>query len=61
MILNVRRMVDVEYPIEQINAATAFFCDFVVKKLLIPGRVENWIMIIDLNDVGVTSLPVKKV
>lgn len=43
------------------NAATAFFCQFVVKKLLVPGLVENWIMIIDLNDVGMTSLPVKKV
>ena len=61
VILNVRNMVDVEYPIEVINASSAFFCDFVVKKLLIPGRVENWIMLIDLNDVGITSLPVKKV
>jgi hypothetical protein len=61
VILNVRKIVDVEYPIEVINASTAFFCDFVVKKLLIPGYVENWIMLIDLNDVGITSLPVKKV
>ena len=61
MILNVRKIVDVEYPIEVINASTAFFCEFIVKKLLIAGIVENWIMIIDLNDVGVTSLPVKKV
>lgn len=61
VILNVRKIVDVEYPIDVINASTAFFCDFVVKKLLIPGKVENWIMLIDLNDVGMTSLPVKKV
>ena len=61
LILNVRKIVDVEYPIEVINASTAFFCEFIVKKLLIAGIVENWIMIIDLNDVGVTSLPVKKV
>jgi len=61
VILNVRKIVDVQYSIEAINASTAFFCDFIVKKLLIPGRVENWIMLIDLNDVGMTSLPVKKV
>ena len=42
-------------------ATTAFFCDWVVKKLLVPGRVENWIMIIDLNEIGVASLPAKKV
>ncbi len=61
LILNVRKIVDVDYSIEVINAASAFFCDFVMKKLLIAGVVENWIMIIDLNDVGMTSLPVKKV
>ena len=61
VILNVRKIVDVEYPVETINAATAFFCDFLVKKLLVPGRVENWLMVIDLNDIGMTSMPVKKV
>ena len=61
VILNVRKMVEVQPEIEELNAATAFFCQFVVKKLLVPGIVENWIMIIDLNDVGMTSLPVKKV
>lgn len=61
VILNVRKIVDIEYPIEVISQASAFFCDFVVKKLLVPGRVENWIMLIDLMDIGMTSLPVKKV
>ena len=54
-------MVEVQPEIDVLNASTAFFCQFVVKKLLVPGLVENWIMIIDLNDVGMTSLPVKKV
>ena len=61
LILNVRRLIESNFETEIIASATAFFCDFVVKKLLIPGRIENWIMIIDLNDVGMTSLPVKKV
>ena len=61
LILNVRRLIESNFETEIIATATAFFCDFVVKKLLIPGRIENWIMIIDLNDVGMTSLPVKKV
>ena len=61
VVLNVRRIIDSNFSIEVINAATAFFCDFVCKKLLIPGTVENWIMLIDLMDVSMTSLPVKKV
>ena len=61
VVLNIRRLIDGNYPIELINSSSAFFCDFVVKKLLVPGQVENWIMIIDLNDVGISNLPVKKV
>ena len=61
VILNVRRIVDQNFPIEVINAATSFFFDFLARKLLVPGQVENWLMMVDLNDVGMTSLPVNKV
>ena len=61
MILNVAKLVEHDPSSEVLQATTAFFCDWVVKKLLIPGRVENWIMIIDLHNIGVASLPVKKV
>jgi len=61
LVFNVRRLVDHDLPTETIAATSAFFCHFVVSKLLIPGRVENWIMLIDLNDIGVASLPMKKV
>lgn len=40
--------------------ATAYFCTFVVKKLLVVGRVENWVMMIDLNDISMASIPIKK-
>ena len=59
--MNVRRIVDLNFPIEIINAGTSFFFDFLARKLLVPGQVENWIMMVDLNDVGMTSLPVNKV
>ena len=58
VVLNIRRLIDGNYPIELINSSSAFFCDFVVKKLLVPGQVENWIMIIDLNDVGIFPITI---
>jgi hypothetical protein len=61
MVLNVNKMNQDGSDISVISEATAFFCDFVVKKLLVPGKVENWIMIIDLNGVNITTLPIKKV
>jgi len=61
VILNVAKLVELNPETDVLLATTAFFCDWVVKKLLVPGRVENWIMIIDLNEIGVASLPAKKV
>ena len=28
--------------------------------MLVPGHIENWIVIIDFKDVGVTEIPVKQ-
>ena len=61
IILNVQKIVDADFPVDLLQESTSFFCDFVVKKLLIPGLVENWIMVIDLGGIGISSLPVKKV
>ena len=59
--MNVRKIVDGNYNDDVVAAATAFFFTFVEKKLLVPGQVENWIMIIDLHDISMVSLPIKKV
>ena len=61
IILNVRKIINGKFSEESLNAVAAFFFTFVEKKFLIPGRVENWIMIIDLNDVGMMNLPMKRI
>ena len=61
IILSVRKIVEGNYNDEVLNAATAFFFTFVEKKLLVPGQVENWILLIDLDNVNMVSLPLKKV
>jgi len=39
-----------------INGLTYFF-EFLINHILLPGQVENWIFILDLNNVGIGSLP----
>lgn len=38
-----------------------YFFSFIIEKLFIPGKIETWIMIVDLNNVGATSIPIKNV
>jgi len=37
--------------------ALTFFLEFVVSNLLLPGQIENWIFILDLNGMGLATLP----
>lgn len=38
-----------------------YFFTFCIQKLMVPGLVETWIIIVDLNNVGATSIPLSKV
>lgn len=40
--------------IDQVVAATTYFLDHVVTKAMIPGKIESWIAIFDLSNVGST-------
>ena len=37
-----------------------FYFDWIIKNYLLPGHVENWILIVDMAGVGITQLPVSK-
>jgi len=43
--------------IDKLLLAMAYFLDYVMKNLLLPGQVERWIFINDLKGLGITSLP----
>ena len=34
--------------------------DWMMKNLLVPGRIETWIIILDLEDVSLASIPMEK-
>ena len=34
-----------------------FFFEFLLKEFMLEGQVENWIVIIDLNEIGIMGLP----
>lgn len=39
-----------------LNLST-YFVQFLTTRVLIPGRVENWISIVDMKGVGITEIP----
>jgi hypothetical protein len=39
-----------------VNMST-FMIQFIITRALVPGRVENWVTIIDMKGVGITEIP----
>ena len=37
--------------------ASIFICQYMVKYMLIPGQIENWIMIVNMEDTSVLKIP----
>ena len=45
-----------KYTFDELNQAMIFFVNYIVNYILLPGQIENWIMICDLKSVGVGKL-----
>ena len=41
------------------NTNGSIWFDWVVKNLMIPGKIEAWVLIIDVGNLGVTEIPIK--
>ncbi|CAD8081295.1 unnamed protein product [Paramecium sonneborni] len=46
-----------KYPKDFMIQTLSFFLGFVKKHMMMPGKVENWICVIDTKDIGVFGLP----
>lgn len=56
MVFDVKKMVDMDLTEEALLATQTYFFEYVLKNLLIPGQVENWVALIDAGYVSVFSL-----
>lgn len=55
IVLDVKKIIDSSITTEDLVRLMGFFFNFVVETMMIEGQVENWVIIIDLNKVGVTG------
>ena len=57
LIFQAKLLNEIELDIADIKNALTYFITYLTDNLLLPGQVENWIIIVDLNGVGVTNFP----
>ena len=44
------------YTFEELSQALLFFMSYIVNYMLVPGQIENWFLICDLKNIGVTKM-----
>ena len=52
----VKNILGKNYNFDDINKSIIFLMNYIMKYLLIPGQIENWIIFVDLDGVGFTDL-----
>ena len=48
------------YTFDEISQALLFFMNYIVNYILIPGQIENWFIICDLKNIGITKFSLFK-
>lgn len=57
MHINVKKMVDAKLPNETLSQLAIYLLEFALKNLLVPGKAETMVVVIDMTDVGTISIP----
>lgn len=55
--MNVNKIKKVKTDHETLINMSTFMIQFIITHALIPGKVENWVSIIDMGGVGITEIP----
>lgn len=57
LVMNIWKFNMKEISLDTFKKVITIFLEHVIGTMMIPGQVENWITIMDLNKMGLTSLP----
>lgn len=61
MVINGAKMIEnSDFDLEDLQQFSLFLFDWIYNNMLLPGRVETWMILMDLNGVGITNIPMKK-
>jgi len=57
IVINIRRMLDTNISVDRLIDLSNFLFEYTIENAMIPGKIENWDVILDLKDVGFSEIP----
>ncbi|KAL4441557.1 hypothetical protein ABPG74_021489 [Tetrahymena malaccensis] len=58
LVINVKRLNFKNIKIQLILDSMTYFFEFILSNMMLPGQIENWVVILDLGNIGLSSLPI---
>ena len=58
-VINMKKFKSQKIDTETMIGLTNYVMQFIITRCLIPGKIENWVTIIDMKGVGLTDIPKK--
>ena len=55
-----KKLIESKAEESEYNELTIFWMEYLINNAMVPGRVENFFVIIDATEVGLTQVPKKK-
>ena len=52
----VKKVISQKYNFDEINESIVYLMNYIIKYILIPGQIENWIVFVDFQDVGISDI-----
>jgi hypothetical protein len=52
----VKNVISQKYSFDEINESIVYLMNYIIKYILIPGQIENWIVFVDFEDVGISDI-----
>ena len=61
IVVDCQKIIELSDKIDLLVSATNYFLDHVIQNAMIPGKIENWTAIFDMNDLGAFKLMSKHI
>ena len=52
----IKKLLSEDYSFDDINQSIIYLMNYIIKYLLIPGQIENWIVFVDFDEFGISDI-----
>ena len=60
VVVNVQKIVQLDLSIDALTNLIIYTAEHIIHNVFVPGKIENWVLVVDLANIGIFALPLSK-